>query len=824
MRLPRGCTAWVLWWLLIVVISGRAAERGLQVVDRSGQAVVAYPSSYALVIGASHYTHGWPSLPGVVDDTRLVRDALQAQGFEVTMIQDPTSVELQQAFQQFITRYGLVPEHRLLIYFAGHGHTEKQAYGEEMGYIVPIDAPNPYEDRQTFLATAMDMQQMEVYAKRIQAKHVLFLFDSCFSGSIFSLSRAVPEHISYKTSQPVRQFITSGSAAEQVPDASIFRQQFLAALQGEADTNSDGYITGTELGVFLQDKVVNYSKGAQHPQYGKIRNPHLDKGDFVFTMSAAVTAALGTAENPGPIASREAGHTSPDTPGTEVPNVLGKTSTEAEQLLSQQQLTFEQAGTRPVALVALNTIVDQEPRGGTRVALGSTVKLTLGTQEALARTLIAQAVATHNQIDVREPIEHATYWWSLLQNKGRADLLQRSVLLAAESLQRFPGTETENALRRGLSWLTRPLRTLEHPSGVTALVFSAASPYLASASNAAAQVWESPGGRSVGRFLHKEPVRSVVFSPNGQWLATASDDGSAAVWEVASGKQLVRLAHENAVVAVAFSPNGQYLATASADKSARLWELPDGKQVARCAHDEALRLLLFSPDGRYLATASGALTTPASSNTARLWAVPEGQEVVQVKHDRGIQAMAFHPNSTSLATASDDRTVRVWSVPEGKESSQFLHKSSVQDVTFSPDGHFLASASRDTTARVWSLSNGQEVARVRHDDSVEAVRFHPQGTSIVTASQDATARVWAVADGQEILRVTHRQPIRAVAFSPDGKFIATASDDSTVQLWEIWPQDVLVATCQRLSRNLTPEEWRQYLGEEPYRKTCSNLP
>ena len=61
-----------------------------------------------------------------------------------------------------------------------------------------------------------------------------------------------------------------------MPDQSIFRSQFVAALEGEGDSNGDGYLSGTELGEFLQDSVVNYSKGAQHPQYGKIRNPNLD--------------------------------------------------------------------------------------------------------------------------------------------------------------------------------------------------------------------------------------------------------------------------------------------------------------------------------------------------------------------------------------------------------------------------------------------------------------------------------------------------------------------------------------------------------------------
>src|SRR5262249_21785738 len=58
-------------------------------------------------------------------------------------------------------------------------------------------------------------------------------------------------------------------------------------LRGEADTDHDGYVTGAELGEFLQKQVMNYSQNTQHPQYGKLRHPYLDKGDFVFLVSAS---------------------------------------------------------------------------------------------------------------------------------------------------------------------------------------------------------------------------------------------------------------------------------------------------------------------------------------------------------------------------------------------------------------------------------------------------------------------------------------------------------------------------------------------------------
>jgi uncharacterized caspase-like protein len=277
-----------LFWFLAIFPSPPLLQAGnnlesklIKIKDSDGQEIELYKKSYALVIGVSNYTNGWPKLLGVKKDIQQLIPVLKEHGFHIVLVEDPTHDQLVDAFNDFINLYGLELDNRLLFYYAGHGHTLRQSYGEEMGYIVPADTPKP-KQLSGFLAKAIDMRQIEVFAKQIQSKHALMLFDSCFSGSIFSLSRSVPTNISYKTSKPVRQFITSGSADEEVPDKSIFLQQLLTALKGKGDLNNDGYVTGTELSVFLQDNVINYTRGAQHPQYGKIRHPNLDKGDFVF--------------------------------------------------------------------------------------------------------------------------------------------------------------------------------------------------------------------------------------------------------------------------------------------------------------------------------------------------------------------------------------------------------------------------------------------------------------------------------------------------------------------------------------------------------------
>ena len=281
-----------------------AQDRGMKpvLVQLDGKPTTLYSNSHALIIGASDYLSGWTQLPGVRTEVNLVKEALGRNGFTVDIVMNPTSEQLYRAFADFITKYGQNVDNRLLFFYAGHGYTLKTNYGEELGYIVPVNAPNPNYDPAGFQNSAMEMAQVEIFARRLQAKHALFIFDACFSGSLFSSTRAIPEIITYKTTLPVRQFITSGSAEEMVPDKSVFADQFVRALDGEADYDRNNYITGSELGEFLQSTVVNYTRNMQHPQYGKIRSPNLDKGDFVFPVSDASTAVIPavTATTPPP--------------------------------------------------------------------------------------------------------------------------------------------------------------------------------------------------------------------------------------------------------------------------------------------------------------------------------------------------------------------------------------------------------------------------------------------------------------------------------------------------------------------------------------------
>ena len=251
------------------------------------QEIQLYKESYALVIGNGNYTNGWDPLDGALTDVEEVRVALEKHGFHVTLKKDLTKAQFDRAFAEFVLESGADANNRLLFYYAGHGYTRKSpATGEDFGYLVMVGAPTPEIDKVGFELESIPMESLVARAEKILAQHVLFMFDSCFSGTILNVRDRLipPESISDRIKYPVRQFITAGRAGEVVPDHSDFKQAFLDLIEGrEREPYADGYITGEELGFYLKHQVPVYNP-AQHPQYGKIRNPKLDKGDFVFVL------------------------------------------------------------------------------------------------------------------------------------------------------------------------------------------------------------------------------------------------------------------------------------------------------------------------------------------------------------------------------------------------------------------------------------------------------------------------------------------------------------------------------------------------------------
>jgi len=250
---------------------------------RVSEEVELYSKSYALVIGIDDYHNGWPRLSNAVADAEKVAEGLREKGFEITFKKNLSSSELKNVFEEFFIFKGDDPQARLFIWFAGHGHTL-----EHEGFLVPNDAPTPTPKKSAkFKYTALSMRRFNEFVRLAKSKHTLAVFDACFAGTIFQASRSLPPAaITRMTTYPVRQFLTSGDADQTVSDDGRFAKLFLRALKGEAqaDYNNDGYLTGTELGLYLSNRVTNLTHARQTPRYGKYLDEDYDRGDFIFVL------------------------------------------------------------------------------------------------------------------------------------------------------------------------------------------------------------------------------------------------------------------------------------------------------------------------------------------------------------------------------------------------------------------------------------------------------------------------------------------------------------------------------------------------------------
>ncbi len=253
-----------------------------------------YRASHALLVGISSYGADWRPLPGVVADLEAIRPLLEGLGFTVECKLDLDSNTLSRAIREFLNRPEIGREDRVLLYFAGHGFTRRTQVGEEIGYLLPADAPSSKDE--DFLAHALPITHFEHWAREVNAKHVLFVFDACFAGTIFKTFRSSSLALSHRAAQPVRQFITSGGAGEAVPDESFFRQRFVEAPQER--NRPDPHAPGLTAGAHDSSRGPECTRGPPRPGVGRVFSELLPTRDGGFVGDLEGSGHRGSGGHP----------------------------------------------------------------------------------------------------------------------------------------------------------------------------------------------------------------------------------------------------------------------------------------------------------------------------------------------------------------------------------------------------------------------------------------------------------------------------------------------------------------------------------------------
>ena len=260
-----------------------------------GQELKLYSTSAALIVSESAYlggASGWPKLPNTSAEMDLVSNELVKHGFEVTRVYNPGNRQLQQEMNDFLGKYGNLPNARILFFFSGHGYTNAV---NQMSYVVPADAGNPDTDYAGFISRAVPLEAFHTWVRAFKANHFLAVFDTCFSGAIFTTrggqdkpdnrptaSEERWRYLAANSVKPVRQFISAGGPGEKLPAISAFVPVFLEALRGGASTVRDGFVTGKEIGLFVERVVNKQRAGMQNPISGVSPDTRFIFGDIIF--------------------------------------------------------------------------------------------------------------------------------------------------------------------------------------------------------------------------------------------------------------------------------------------------------------------------------------------------------------------------------------------------------------------------------------------------------------------------------------------------------------------------------------------------------------
>ncbi len=281
---------------------------------------------------------------------------------------------------------------------------------------------------------------------------------------------------------------------------------------------------------------------------------------------------------------------------------------------------------------------------------------------------------------------------------------------------------------------------------------------------------------------HSGPVNIAMFSPDGNYIVTASADNTARLWDNTGQLLTILSGHTAEVSGVVFSPDSKLIVTASADKTARLWDI-QGKHLGTLSdHTNIVSRVAFSPDGELILTGS------YDGNT-HIWE-RSGKYITTLRgHTSIVTSCEFSPNGEFIPTASYDGTVRLWSKDGQPLMILTNHTNMVNNATFSPDGNYIITASVDYTARLWD-STGQLLATlIGHTGQVISAVFSPNSKLIATASADGTARLWNNSGQPLAILRGHRDKLSSAVFSPDSELIVTASVDGSARLWNSngWP-------------------------------------
>ncbi|MGK7872190.1 MAG: protein kinase [Xenococcaceae cyanobacterium] len=278
-------------------------------------------------------------------------------------------------------------------------------------------------------------------------------------------------------------------------------------------------------------------------------------------------------------------------------------------------------------------------------------------------------------------------------------------------------------------------------------------------------------------------VWSLAISPDGQTLASGSDNKTIELYELKTRKLLRTLtSHGNVVRSVGFSPDGSTLVSGSGNGTIKVWNRQTGAlEQELLGHSGPIWSVAVSPDGQTLVSGSG-------DQTIKVWDLKAGKLTRNLfGHSARVFSVAFAPSGKIFASGSADKTIKIWNLQTGKLLRTIeRHKDAVRAIAISPDGKYLVSASWDNTVKVWEWQTGKLIHTLEgHADRVASVAVTADSRAIASGSVDNSIKLWNLQEGSLIRTLEgHSNWVLALAASPTEQLLVSSSKDQTIKIWK----------------------------------------
>ena len=432
-------------------------------------------------------------------------------------------------------------------------------------------------------------------------------------------------------------------------------------------------------------------------------------------------------------------------------------------------------------------LVKQQDMPGLMTVLQAERRRRKQTETQLRTALQEQALALAQATEERYRAETAEM--QALVSVSQALLLSHdglgALLEAIKGAQQSQLTPISNYLQNQILFrLWQALYTIReknrihaHQDWVLSACYSPDGQYLASGSDdGTLRLWNTRGKLLQVFTGHQGSVLDVAFSHNSQLLASAGDDFTIRIWDVCGECLHILSGHTGSVNSLAFSPTHKLIASASNDHTIKLWT-HDGQWLKTLeGHLDWVRSVAFSHDGQHLVSA-------AEDGTLCLWNA-EGELLRAMSSHAGwILKAVFSSDDQHIASGGDDHLIKLWNL-DGELVQYFEgHQNWVRDLCFSPDGQQLMSTSDDQNIYVWDLQGRIVDTFKGHRGSVLSLDVNPQGTQLVSTSDDNTIRLWQL-ESQAVPKLRgHHGIVWDVCWQPGGSQLVSAGADQTLRLW-----------------------------------------